>query len=366
MSYHNRYSPLDRALHRIVFATAASQVGVASLEEKIYRRELESITADRPVFITSLPRSGTTMLLNITSEIPEFAVHRYRDMPFVLSPMIGRSLLAKFRTQDAPIERAHGDGMSISQDSPEAFEEMAWKVFWPSHYKADRILTWRRCDDDEFVDFLRSHMRKIIALRRADTARSPSRYISKNNLNIARLTSLSNAFSGATIIVPFREPLQHAQSLLNQHLRFLQLHEEDPFSKQYMAGIGHFDFGANLKPIDFDGWIDRSEYRDATTLGFWLEYWRAAFQHVLEHQAAHIKLLCYEWFCNCTDIGLPKLAEFLELPDAGPLMHHASDIGIRTMRDVDCAGVDGALVTDVREIYRALQTAAGGQNYDVL
>ena len=364
MSYQNRYSRLDRALHRVAFATASSQQGIADLEEKIYRKELELVSGDDPVFITSLPRAGTTMLLNIASEVPDFAVHRYRDMPFVLCPMIGRSLFAKFREQDVPIERAHGDGMSISQDSPEAFEEMVWKLFWRGHYKSDRITEWQRCDDPEFVKFLQSHIRKIIAIRRADTDHSPTRYISKNNLNIARLKSLSKAFPGSTVIVPFREPLQHAKSLLNQHVRFLQLHKEDAFSKRYMAGIGHFDFGANLKPIDFDGWLDQSENRDTSTLSFWLEYWRAAFQYVLDNQAGYIKLLCYEWFCENADPGLSKLAEFLQLPDAGSLMQHAPDLGIRTMREVDCNGVEGSLITDVREIYRALQDAAGGQHHN--
>ncbi len=32
------------------------------------------------------------------------------------------------------------------------------------------------------------------------------------------------------------------------------MHARDPFARRYMEAIGHYDFGANLRPIDFDGW----------------------------------------------------------------------------------------------------------------
>jgi hypothetical protein len=52
--------------------------------------------------------------------------------------------------------------------------------------------------------------------------------------------------------------MQHCASLLRQHLNFLEIHRRGPFAKSYMEGIGHVDFGANLRPVDFDGWLDSS------------------------------------------------------------------------------------------------------------
>ena len=41
-------------------------------------------------------------------------------------------------------KRAHGDGMLIDFDSPEALEEVLWKTFWRRHYRSDRILPWQK------------------------------------------------------------------------------------------------------------------------------------------------------------------------------------------------------------------------------
>lgn len=62
---------------------------------------------------------------------------------------------------------------------------------------------------------------------------------------------------------------------------FLRIHDEDTFACEYMRGIGHYDFGANLCSIDFAGWIDVRQSRDAESLAFWLEYWVATYRHLL-------------------------------------------------------------------------------------
>ena len=60
------------------------------------------------------------------------------------------------------------------------------------------------------------------------------------------------------------------------HLNFLEIHRCNRFAKSYMKGIGHFDFGDNLRPVDFDSWLDRLKHHDPREMGFWLEYWHAA------------------------------------------------------------------------------------------
>jgi len=86
-----RYSAVDRLLHRLAFATSDMQVELAALEDMIYRKSLADTPVNRPVFITGLPRAGTTLLLQLTSALEEFASHSYRDMPFVLLPMLWNS-----------------------------------------------------------------------------------------------------------------------------------------------------------------------------------------------------------------------------------------------------------------------------------
>ena len=87
-------------------------------------------------------------------------------------------------------------------------------------------------------------------------------------MNIARLRALKKLALDCILIVPFREPLQHASSLLRQHREFIWMHAEDRFAHRYMSGTGYFDFGENLRPINFGNWLHDANYPDAMTLGF--------------------------------------------------------------------------------------------------
>ena len=351
MELAERYSGLDRALHRLAFATAEMQVELAGLEDRTYRNALANTPVNRPVFITGLPRAGTTLLLQLTSALEEFASHSYRDMPFVLLPMFWNSFSRRFRQDRPPTERAHGDGMLVDLDSAEAFEEMLWKVKWPEHYEPDRIVPWGAFDDPEPAEALTSHMKKVIRLRQRRREIVP-RYVSKNNGNIARTEYLRCCWPEAVIIVPVREPVQHAASLLRQHRKFLELHGRDGFSREYMQGIGHFDFGANLRPIDFDGWLSTAEHTDARTIGFWLEYWVAAYGWLNEHAAA-VHFLPYDHFCADPDRGLRWLADVLDIKDRQGLTTKRGEIRSPPSHPVDLTSVAPSVLGRASELYRA-------------
>jgi hypothetical protein len=119
---NSRYSTLDQALHRMSFRTYSTQVSLANIEDKIFSTKLSQFQLSKPVFITALPRAGTTLLLECLADVPEFATHCYRDMPFVLIPCLWNRYSRIFQRKVELQERAHGDGMQISPDSPEALE----------------------------------------------------------------------------------------------------------------------------------------------------------------------------------------------------------------------------------------------------
>ncbi len=245
--------------------------------------------------------------------------------------------------------------MLVTTDSPEAFEEMVWKAFWKGHYENDRIRPWVK-SDAEFFDFLRSHMRKIIALSETKSAAAP-RYLSKNNLNIARIGILASNFPDAVIIVPFREPLQHAASLLRQHMNFLEIHRDDRFARQYMAGIGHYDFGENLRPVDFNQWLDRTQARQATTIGFWLEYWFETYRHLIKRDEIH--LLCYEDLCADPSGSLARLADVLQPHDRAVLLEVASRIQARQPHSVKLESGVKRLQEKSLDLYQRLRSNTG-------
>ena len=252
MNVGDRYGTMGRLLHRIAFRAGTAQHALSDVEETLYADRIGGITAEDPVFITSLPRSGTTILLKLLWQTGRFASHTYQDMPFVLCPLLWSRYTGRFAEEIEPTERAHGDGLEVSGESPEAFEEMIWKHFWPSHYHEGHIRPWSPGDEnEEFNSFFRSHMRKRIALRTEEGDRGKMTaergYLSKNNLNIARLAALPKLLQDGTFLVPFRDPVQQASSMHRQHERFLQIHEEDDFVRDYMEAIGHHEFGEGLE-----------------------------------------------------------------------------------------------------------------------
>jgi hypothetical protein len=356
MAFENRYSALDRALHRVAFLTWPAQIALSSVEDRLFKTRLTGIEVKKPVFITALPRAGTTLLLEMLVALDEFASHCYRDMPFVLIPMLWDRFAASFRQSDVPRERAHGDGMLVNVDSPEAFEEVVWKAFWCEHYKADHIVLWNDEEDLDFSDFLLSHVRKIIALPRNGPATPPPRYVSKNNLNIARLAVVRRRFPDAVIIVPFRHPLQHAASLLRQHCNFLKIHNQDRFACDYMAAIGHYDFGDNLRPVNFDGWLASAQSSDPTTISFWVEYWTAAYEHLLKQQAsARVQFLSYEALCEQPAQGLARLADVIEIQERNAFLKQESRISAAKRDSVAVNAMEPAVLYQAETLYTELK-----------
>jgi hypothetical protein len=358
MDLSDRYSSIDRLLHRLAFATAPVQIEMADLEDRIFKQDLAGIRVDRPVFITALPRAGTTLLLELCVALDEFASHCYRDMPFVLLPMMWDRLSRRFRRSDAPIERAHGDGMMVGLDSAEAFEEMIWKVQWPAHYLADRIVPWNESTNREFAEVFRRHLKKVVKLRQRNAALVP-RYVSKNNGSIARTGAVLECCPDATIVVVMREPVQHAASLLRQHRQFLDIHAHDRFAREYMEGIGHLEFGANLRPIDFDSWLSSAQHRDPTTLNFWLAYWVAAYRHLLARRRT-LHFLPYDWFCSCPDEGLDRLAAVLDIRDRQTWMAQRTRVKAAGRHGVDTSGLDHRLLSQANELYESILTHSIG------
>jgi hypothetical protein len=291
------YSFLDRLIHRIAFAAPPVQLAAADAERALFRADFDAYRGKRPIFVTSLPRAGTTLLLEALHTFPSLATHVYRDMPFVMSPVLWARFSTPFRKKAELAERAHRDGMQIGYDSPEAFDEVLWRTFWPEKYGGTRIALWNAADaKDEATDFFALHLKKVIALRRPGRLQD-GRYVSKNNANIARLDIIRRMFPDASVLVPFRDPVEHAISMLRQHGGFARMHAEQPFVRRYMSDIGHYEFGALHRPIDFPGLDALLDGRDPSDANYWLAYWIAAFDYVLAHSRGVI-LVSYEAACG--------------------------------------------------------------------
>jgi hypothetical protein len=318
------YGRLDRLLHRVAFANLDLQKGLCALENRLHAARLDPEAAARPVFVTSLPRAGTTVMLEALAGLPEFAAATYRHMPFTLAPLIWARFARGFARGGDTSERAHGDGIAVGLDSPEAFEEPLWMAFWPEHYRADAIEPWTAAAEAAgFADFFRAHMAKVVLL--APPAR---RYLSKNNANIARLGLIERLFPDATVVIPVRDPFAQVASLRRQHARFIELHARDPFARAYMEGLGHFEFGAALRPFAF------ADPGPAAADGpdFWLAYWADAFERVLATAGPRVVLVDHDALSAAPERHLPLLATALGLEEpallaaAAPRFHATAPV----------------------------------------
>ncbi len=109
-------------------------------------------------------------------------------------------------------------------------------------------------------------------------ASSRSSYLPKNNNNLLRLAVLRQTFSDAVLLMPFRNPVQQAVSLLRQHHLFLEQHAIDRFSLQYMNWLGHFEFGLGHKEYHYTDTINPHQ---PDTLDYWLQCWASAYAYAL-------------------------------------------------------------------------------------
>jgi hypothetical protein len=324
---HN-YSSVERFLYRLAFSNIDFQLVIADIEDKLYSDKLSNKPTSQPVFITALPRAGTTLLLRLLSSQPEFAFHTYREMPFILCPVLWKTFCTHLMRPDAPTPRAHGDGVIVGFDSPEAFEEVLWKAFWPEKYHLHKIRTWSSSDRNEhFEQFFDRHVRKLFFVR-SSMSKSPDRYLSKNNANIARLPLLTTLYPDCKILIPFRNPTDHVGSLSKLHQKFSIMQADDVFVRKYMDWLGHYEFGVNLRPIEFGEVFEGQEVFQCK-IGdpqFWLRYWIAAYTHISNMPPKNIVLLDYDKFCLYPHEGLAVLSDALELNHPANFVNHASEI----------------------------------------
>jgi hypothetical protein len=286
---------------------------LADIEDGYYRELVNNDEELPPVSITALPRAGTTVLLRLLWQSGEFASHLYRDVPLTLAPMLWQRFRARFAAEPTERERPHGDGIAIDAECPEAFEEMLWKASWPHHYRGLRIEPWSLHERaDSFDAFYRRHRRKIVALREAEYG-GRRRYLTKNNVHIARLAHPPAVVREGTMVIMVREPVAHAASLQEQHVRLCALQEENPFLRAYMAGIGHHDFGQTLKPINVGGWLDHNEHLQPRSLEYWLRYWVAAYTTVLEQLPDNAVLCSYDRLYRAPQRTLANIEDVLGL-----------------------------------------------------
>jgi hypothetical protein len=303
------YSFAAKLLHELALGSRLIAEASFDIENSLNKVDPGTIN-ESPVFVAGLARAGTTILMRSLYQTHEFRSLTYRDMPFVLMPATWRKISSNFQHDMPPRERAHGDSITIDYDSPEAFEEVFWRVFYGKQYIKEAHLVSHTLDKQA-----RNKFRHYVGLILASVQGSEKlRYLSKNNNNLLRLQGIKKSFPESVIIIPFREPVQHALSLFHQHQNFVSIQSKDSFSLKYMNWLGHYEFGLNHKPFVFpnDPSIASGTGRDS--IRYWLAQWINAYNYALDHAPAETVFLSYDDLCLNPKDTLERLINALNLP----------------------------------------------------
>jgi hypothetical protein len=307
------YNSFSKLLHNVLLGIRPVTEISFEIEKTLFSKgDLSQLTDGRHVFVSGLARSGTTILMRSLFETASFASLTYEDMPFVLAPNLWKQMSRK-KSSNALKERAHKDGILINDKSPEALDEVFWKVLLEDNYiQNDRLLINKILSGT--LDSYEQYM--LLVIKRNFNGKK-LRYLSKNNNNILRLNSLLGKFPNAFVIVPFRDPLQHAISLLAQHHNFCKIQSDDKFALNYMTWVGHYEFGLNQKPfyLEDDLVFNRMLEYDKNDINFWLLTWLNYYSYILKKYSGKVILFCYEEFCKEPGAVLHDLAKRIHLSE---------------------------------------------------
>lgn len=294
-------------------------IGLGNLESRVLAERLADVPIVKPVYIAGLARSGTTILLELLARHPDLVSHRYRDFPPVLTPWFWNWFVDRAGNGDeAASERAHGDGIDVTPESPEAFEEVIWMAFfsWLHDPQQSSVLT-ADTQNEGFANFYKDHIRKLLLLR------AGRRYLSKANYNLTRLGYLLELFPDARFLLPVRDPVWHIASLMRQHRRFCMEHERDDRLKRHMSRSGHFEFGLDRRPINSGNPEATRKVLDLWEKGReaegWALYWADLYGYVVDSLERNeplrraTRIIDYDSLCNQPAEMMQRVLKHCEL-----------------------------------------------------
>ena len=328
-----RHSFTDQLLHR--FALQSRAFRRFCFTRECERNGLKFEPQRENLFVAGVARSGSTALLNSLYASEAFASTCYRHMPFVMAPSLSKLVAAIPGKATNEIERRHGDGIRVDLDSPEALDG----VFWSTYLHRDDD----RATPHDPGEQLLSRYAMFIENLLLHSARN--RYLSKMNQNIELIPGLTRYFENSLILLPFRDPLQQAASLLRQHHNFTHV---SSYETRYLRWLGHHEFGATHTGFNESPAQTPSKH-SIDDLDYWLEQWQNAYSYLsrLVDRHANLLPLCYERLAASPD-AWRELAQRIGVDISGDLFSNHNNPGIESTAAFDVALLDSCRILYAR------------------
>lgn len=290
------YSSLSQLLHRLILNHY--HLGGWMLKKQI--SAIEGRVQPRALLITGLARAGTTALTKTLAKSSSFKSLDYSNMPFLLYPRFWSKIYKPNNKENK--ERAHKDGVNVGFASVEALEEYFFKQqLNDSYILPNQLIT--HSISDEVLDQYQKYQSSIA---QSDV------YLAKNNNQMLRLNSILKN-PNQEVVILFRNPSQHAYSLLKQHQHFCDQQSKDPFVLEYMNWLGHHEFGLGQKPFAFS---KTNNSYDPQQMEFWVSRWIGYYEQALkfaEHE--QVCFVPYELFLNEPELVGDHITKKLNIHD---------------------------------------------------
>ena len=264
------YNLLDKLLHQLFLGNIFIKETCFELEKYFFLNNCEDFTLNNHIFISGMPRAGSTVLLNFIYSSNNFASLTYKDMPFLMSP----NLLSFLKTKkNFKKKRFHNDDISINTMSPEALDQ----AFLATFSKKELSKNYK-----DYINLILNNYKR-------------KRYISKNNNLLNNLNMIVEDFKNSDILILLRDPIQQSNSLLNKHIQFTNMQKENNFILKYMNFLGHHEFGLGHK-----SWFLSKKYDNKNSIDYWLEQWLLYFENILSLLGKNnrISFIDYEKLCT--------------------------------------------------------------------
>ena len=161
--------------------------GISQLEDLIIgNKEIEYLDLNKKcIFVTGMPRSGTTILTHIISNFDDVGSFNYSDLPFTKIPFFWSKINWLYYLKNKSSERIHGDGLEINLLSPDAFEELIWSENLPDYENGNfsKVLD-SNYENKELENELARSINKILLLRKKNI------YLSKETIIFLEFNTL--------------------------------------------------------------------------------------------------------------------------------------------------------------------------------
>lgn len=306
---------------RAVYAMQGLAVWMSRWESRRVRKRLGAeLAVDRPIYVTGCARSGTTVSIEMLSQHPAVATHRYHQMVNPFWPYWWERLVNVIPLPDeTPVERVHKDGVMVVRDSPEALEEPSWTYFFKHlHDESRSCVLDGSTSNPAFERYYREHMAKLVASQPGAT-----RYAAKNNYNLTRMEYLLKQNPDARFLLYIRNPVNHIASLMKQDRLFMDMGQR---TLKMTKLIGHHEFGADKLCINV-GNPDRvreirSLWAEGHAVRGWALYWSDLYDYAArrleENKALREATLVvrYEELCEHSDAMISRILDHVGLEHA--------------------------------------------------